>query len=103
MKVQNIETPALILDAGIFRKNMAAMDEILRGTSLRLRPHYKSHKCASIALLQMRNGAKGMTCAKLSEACDLADAGVEDILIANQITDGKRIRRMASLAGDCRR
>ena len=43
-----------------------------------------------------------MTCAKLSEAIDLADSGIEDILIANQITDDKKIRRLADLAGDTR-
>ena len=54
-----------------------------------------------IAHLQIKNGAKGMTCAKLSEAIDLADCGIEDILIANQITEEKKIRRLADLAGDC--
>lgn len=52
--------------------------------------------------MQIKNGAKGMTCAKLSEALDLADCGINDILIANQITDNKKIRRLADLAGDCR-
>ncbi len=69
---------------------MKAMDDLLRGTSLRLRPHYKSHKCSAIAKLQIENGAKGMTCAKLCEAIDLADSG-----IANQIADPKKIRRLA--------
>lgn len=102
MKIENIQTPALILDKKIFLENMKAMDDLLRGTSLRLRPHYKSHKCSAIAKLQIENGAKGMTCAKLCEAIDLADSGIEDILIANQIADPKKIRRLADLAGDCR-
>lgn len=102
MKIENIQTPALILDKKIFLENMKAMDALLAGSELRLRPHYKSHKCAQIAHLQIDNGAKGMTCAKLSEAIDLADSGIEDILIANQIADPKKIRRLADLAGDCR-
>ena len=52
---------------------------------MKLRPHYKSHKCAEIAHEQIENGAIGMTCAKLDEAIDLCDSGIEDILIANQI------------------
>jgi len=101
MKLNNIDTPALIIEKSIFEANAKAMNKLLEGGSLKLRPHYKSHKCANIAHLQMTMGAKGMTCAKLSEAVDLADCGIEDILIANQITDKKKIRRLADLAGDC--
>jgi len=43
-----------------------------------------------------------MTCAKLSEAEDLCDIGVEDILIANQVVDPAKIRKLADLAGNCR-
>ena len=102
MKIENIQTPALILDKKIFLDNIKAMNSLLEGSDLKLRPHYKSHKCDYIAHLQIENGAKGMTCAKLSEAIDLADSGIEDILIANQIVDAKKIRRLADLAGDCR-
>ncbi len=101
MNIENIETPALIVDKKILLENMKAMTDLLSGTGLKLRPHYKSHKCADLALIQIENGAKGMTCAKLSEAIDLCDAGIDDILIANQITDEKKIRRLADLAGCC--
>ena len=102
MKIENIQTPALILDKKILLKNIKAMNSLLEGSDMKLRPHYKSHKCDYLAHLQIQNGAKGMTCAKLSEAIDLADSGIEDILIANQIVDPKKIRRLADLAGDCR-
>ena len=102
MKLSGISTPALILDASLLRSNAQAMNRILEGSSLKLRPHYKSHKCASLAKWQIENGAVGMTCAKLSEAEDLCDAGIEDILIANQITDPAKVRRLADLANNCR-
>ena len=102
MKISGIPTPALILDVNILKANAEKMQQLLAGTALQLRPHYKSHKCAAIAKWQMASGAIGMTCAKLSEAEDLCDAGVEDILIANQITDPVKIRRAADLAGNCR-
>ena len=102
MKIENIQTPALILDKRILFENIEAMNELLKRSDMRLRPHYKSHKCDYLAHLQIQNGAKGMTCAKLSEAVDLVDSGIEDILIANQIVDPKKIRRLADLAGDCR-
>lgn len=102
MLVERLETPALIVEEKTFLKNAETMKKLLEGTSLTLRPHYKSHKCAAIARMQVKNGAKGMTCAKLSEALDLADAGIEDILIANQIVEPRKISRLAQLAGDCR-
>lgn len=102
MNLNNIDTPALLVDVNVLNKNINAMKDLLDGSKLFLRPHYKSHKCAALAQLQIKNGAKGMTCAKLSEAIDLADCGIEDILIANQITDEKKIRRLADLAGNCR-
>lgn len=102
MKIKDIQTPALILDKKILNENIATMNGILKGSNLKLRPHYKSHKCDYLAHLQIQNGAKGLTCAKLSEALDLVDSGIEDILIANQIVDEKKIRRVADLAGDCR-
>lgn len=102
MHINRLETPALIVQEKTLLQNMEAMKSLLQDSPLALRPHFKSHKCAALARWQMKNGAKGITCAKLGEALDLADAGIEDILIANQITDPRKIRRLADLAGDCR-
>ena len=102
MRISGLPTPALILDVNVLRENNKAMQTLLSGSTLNLRPHYKSHKCATIAKWQIQNGAIGMTCAKLSEAEDLCDAGVENILIANQIVDSAKIRRMADLAQNCK-
>lgn len=102
MKISGIPTPALILDVNKFKANADKMAELLEGTQLRLRPHYKSHKCAAIAKWQVSNGAIGMTCAKLSEAEDLCDAGIEDILIANQVVAPDKVLRLAALAKHCR-
>ena len=99
MTIHTLPTPALLLEASVFQANRKAMSDLLRGTSLALRPHYKSHKCAAIAHMQMADGAVGMTCAKLDEALDLADAGIEDILIANQIADPAKAQRLAVIAG----
>lgn len=102
MKLSQLETPALIVKEDILLKNAAAMKTLLEGTTLSLRPHFKSHKCAALAHQQILDGAIGMTCAKLSEAEDLADSGVEDILIANQIVEPAKIRRLANLAERCK-
>lgn len=103
MRIFDLPTPSLIVDDDIMTENMATMAGILRGSPVRLRPHYKSHKCAALAHRQIAAGpAIGMTCAKLSEAEDLVFSGIGDILIANQVVEPTKIDRLAQLAGLCR-
>ncbi len=102
MRLEQLETPALFLDLDAFEYNIKLMKDFLEPTGISLRPHYKSHKCTAIAHRQIKAGAKGITCAKLSEAEDLAASGIEDILIANQVIQLSKIARMAYLAGCCR-
>ena len=102
MKIFDLPTPALIADADLIAENMQHMNEIITGKDIGLRPHYKSHKCAVLAHRQIESGAIGMTCAKLSEAEDLAFSGINDILIANQVVEPAKIQRLAMLAGMCR-
>jgi D-serine deaminase-like pyridoxal phosphate-dependent protein len=98
MKITDIETPALILDESALLRNMAAMKVLTDDIEISLRPHYKSHRSAYLAQLQMSCGAKGITCAKVGEAEDLAEAGIPDILIANQITAPSKIARAIRVA-----
>jgi D-serine deaminase-like pyridoxal phosphate-dependent protein len=93
-----LETPALCLDAGLLKGNITRMADYLRPRAARLRPHSKTHKCPTIAWMQLEAGAIGITCAKLSEAEVMAQAGVRDILIANQIVGEDKIARLINLA-----
>lgn len=101
MRIEQLETPALILDMDIVDRNIQTMKDFIRPTGLALRPHYKSSKCTQIAHLQVREGAKGIACAKVSEAEDLIQSGIEDVLIANEIVEPSKIARVAYLAGCC--
>ena len=102
MHIGNIETPALVLFEDTVEKNMKMMKEQMDKTGLALRPHYKSCKSTYIAHWQIRAGAKGICCSKVSEAEDLILAGVEDVLLANEVVDIYKIARIAYLAGCCR-
>ncbi|GHU03836.1 alanine racemase [Betaproteobacteria bacterium] len=102
MLLEQLETPALILDLDSFDVNMQIMKSFMESSGLALRPHYKSHKCPAIAQRQIAAGAKGITCAKLSEAEDIIFAGIEDVLIANQIVEKEKLARLAYLAGCCK-
>ena len=97
MKLKELETPALVADLDALEQNIARMGQIMSSSKAKLRPHYKSHKCVEIAKMQIAAGAKGITCAKVAEAEDLALAGIEDILIANQITNQKRFSSIIAI------
>jgi D-serine deaminase-like pyridoxal phosphate-dependent protein len=93
-----IPTPALLIDFDLFNQNLAEMARFFKDRSAKLRPHFKTHKCPIIAKKQVEAGAIGITCAKLGEAEVLVEAGITSILIANQIVDPLKIRRLAELA-----
>ena len=102
MQLEQLETPALVLDMDAFDYNMSVMNTFIESSGMALRPHYKSHKSTAIAHMQIAAGAKGITCAKLSEADDLVLAGIDDVLIANQIVEPVKLARAAYLAKCCR-
>lgn len=95
-----IDTPSLLLDLAALDANIQTMASFFASRHCKLRPHFKSHKCTAIARRQMQAGAVGITCAKLGEAEAVANAGIRDILIANQIVGPLKINRLIEL---CRR
>ncbi|MGA2626286.1 MAG: DSD1 family PLP-dependent enzyme [Candidatus Bathyarchaeia archaeon] len=102
MKVQEYDTPALVLDIEAAERNIKRMGEYFRGKKVHLRPHVKVHKSPFLAHKQIAAGAPGITCAKLSEAEVMANSGIEDILIANQIVGPYKIRRLVNLSRYCK-
>ena len=93
-----VDTPSLLLDADALQANLQRMAGFFAHRPAKLRPHFKSHKCTRIARLQMQAGAVGITCAKLGEAEVLADAGVHELLIANQVVGPLKVARLVELA-----
>ena len=96
--VADVETPALLLDLDAAEANIARLQKITAGTRARPRPHAKSHKCPNLARLQVAHGAVGVCCQKVSEAAAMVDGGIGDVLVANQVVDAAKIRRLAALA-----
>jgi D-serine deaminase-like pyridoxal phosphate-dependent protein len=96
--VGDIDTPALVIDLDAMQRNLGAMAAFAREHKLLLRPHAKMHKSAAIAKLQMAAGAVGVCVQKLSEVEALADAGIEDIYISNEVIAPHKLARLAVLA-----
>ena len=100
--VSEIDTPALVVELDSLERNLQRMAAAARRLGVALRPHAKSHKCLEIARRQVRLGAVGITCQKVSEAEIMVDGGIEDVLIANEVVAPAKLRRLAELAGRAR-
>jgi D-serine deaminase-like pyridoxal phosphate-dependent protein len=98
LPVTALDTPALILDMDAVERNLDRMDQALAGTSVRARPHTKTHKVPNLALEQLRRGAIGICCAKLGEAEVMAAGGVGPILLTTELVGEAKIRRLLGLA-----
>jgi D-serine deaminase-like pyridoxal phosphate-dependent protein len=94
-----IATPALVVDLDALERNIERLAEFARQHRMRLRPHAKTHKCAEIARRQIAAGAVGVCVQKSSEAIALAEAGVGDIYVSNEVIDAAKLRELAALAG----
>jgi D-serine deaminase-like pyridoxal phosphate-dependent protein len=92
-----LDTPALLVDLDVMEGNIARIAGACRVAGVNWRPHIKGHKTPEIALREIAAGAIGVTCAKLGEAEVMADAGISDILIANQIVGQEKTRRLVAL------
>ena len=96
-------TPALILDLDVARRNIATMAEYMRTVRAKLRPHIKVHKSPELARMQMEAGESiGLTTATVWEAVVMVRGGIGDILIANEVVGGEKIKALAELARDGR-
>ncbi len=93
-----LDSPQLLIDLDVVDANLRRMFSAFRGRPVNVRVHFKSLKCAGLARHIAAAGAGGFLCAKLNEAEVLADAGLTDILIANQVVGPIKLRRLAELA-----
>src|ERR1017187_3132063 len=84
--VSALPTPALVVDMEALDHNLKALADYFASRRAKLRPHFKSHKCVTLARRQLESGsAVGITCAKLAEAEMFVAGGVKDVLVANQV------------------
>lgn len=93
--VDTIDTPSLVIDLDAMDRNLARMAAFASASGLRLRPHAKMHKSAELAQLQMRHGAVGVCVQKTDEALALAEAGVRDVYISNEVIAPSKLLRLA--------
>jgi D-serine deaminase-like pyridoxal phosphate-dependent protein len=102
MTLDEVDTPALVIDLDAFERNLRRLPERVAQSGVRVRPHAKTHKCPVIALKQIELGAVGVCCQKVSEAEALVYGGVKDVFVTNEIVGRQKLQRLISLAHSAR-
>jgi D-serine deaminase-like pyridoxal phosphate-dependent protein len=98
MRVGELPTPALVVDANAFARNLDTMAASLPGA--RLRPHVKATKTTALAREQAAHGHLTFTCATPREVVGMAHSGLgTDLLLANQCVEPARLHAMATSGG----
>ena len=92
-----IETPALVVDAEIFARNLDEMTQLARTAGVELLPHAKTHRMLAAGLVQMERGADGLTVAKVGEAEVFVEGGVGRIFVAYPLVGEPKARRALAL------
>ncbi|HEX6529405.1 MAG TPA: DSD1 family PLP-dependent enzyme [Burkholderiales bacterium] len=96
-RLEEVDTPALVLDLDVFEKNQATLFDLVRNR-VRVRPHAKTHKCPDVGRRQVALGAVGMCCQKVSEAEAMVEGGIADVLVTNEIVGARKLERLAALS-----
>ena len=102
MKIEELDTPVLLVDADAFERNVARMAKLCADAGIACRPHAKAHKSPEVARIQIEAGAVGLCCAKLGEAEVLAAAGIADLHVTTPVVGASKIMRLTAAARQAR-
>jgi D-serine deaminase-like pyridoxal phosphate-dependent protein len=97
MDLDELDTPSLVIHLDALERNISEMAAVASAAGVRLRPHTKTHKAPEIARMQVGAGTAGITVAKLGEAEVMADAGLQDLLIAFPLVGERKLTRLREL------
>jgi D-serine deaminase-like pyridoxal phosphate-dependent protein len=90
-------TPAAVIDMDRVERNIARVQAACDAAGIANRPHIKTHKSPKLAKLQIKAGARGITCQKLGEAEVMANAGIDNILISYNLLGDEKMARLGAL------
>lgn len=98
MHIDELETPALVIDLDIMEANLQRVADYAAKHKLRLRPHTKTHKIPALGKRQIELGAAGLTVAKTTEALVMLRAEPRDLLVAYPVIGKKKLDRLMEVA-----
>jgi len=96
-RVADLDTPLILADLDRMERNIGDWQSWMDGHGVGFRVHVKTHKVPEVALLQTGAGARGICCAKISEAEPFAAVGIDDICIAYPVFGEQKWARAAEL------
>jgi D-serine deaminase-like pyridoxal phosphate-dependent protein len=98
MSIDEIDTPAALIDLEALDRNIRTMSEYYYKTNGALLPHQKGHRLPVIARKQLNAGAKGVSMTSLGLAEYYVRSGIDNILLTAEISGSNKIRRLCSLS-----
>src|SRR5258708_15943184 len=87
--IDDLPTPALILDRAILRRNLKRMSDRLSTAGVVLRPHLKTAKSVQVGRMAVEGHDGRITVSTLAEARYFAEGGFTDILYGVGIVPSK--------------
>jgi D-serine deaminase-like pyridoxal phosphate-dependent protein len=87
--IDDLPTPALILDRAVLNRNLKRMSDRLRNAGVMLRPHVKTAKSIEIGRRAVEGHDGRITVSTLAEARYFADGGFKDILYGVGVVPSK--------------
>ena len=102
--VEELDTPALVVDLDVMERNIRVYQGYFLGTNATVRPVVTSHLSPQVARLQLAapGAGRGVAVTTVGEAQVFANAGFDDILVANQVVTRSKINRLCALTGQSR-
>ena len=92
----DLRPPVMVLRESALAHNLALMADYCAEHGVAIAPHGKTTMAPRLWERQLRVGAWGLTAASVGQARVMADAGVERILIANEVVDPGSIAWLAA-------
>lgn len=97
MRLEDVDTPTVLIDLDRMDRNIKDWQSYMDARKVKLRVHVKTHKVPELGVLQVKEGARGIACAKVSEAEPFADSGIKDICLAYPLMGDTKWQRVADL------
>jgi D-serine deaminase-like pyridoxal phosphate-dependent protein len=93
----SLDTPAVLIDMGKLEANIKEMFQAAAEAGVKVRPHVKIHQCPEIAKMQIAAGAHGIEVGLIDQAAVMADAGIDDIVIAHPFYGDRKFDKIKNL------
>jgi D-serine deaminase-like pyridoxal phosphate-dependent protein len=96
--VDDIETPAIVVDLDVMKRNMEWYAGFAEEHAVSLRSHTKTHKIPEIAHWEHGRTSGGIVCQTLSEVEVMAQAGLDDIYLSYMVVGDSKLDRLVNVS-----